>query len=70
MCVCVNHDRKPFKIGELIEMLFRMRAQVDPGNHVLDGGAETPGNEHFWGLGTRHSLGDGRVQSIVSRFKR
>ena len=32
----------PAKTAELIEMLFGLRTQVGPRNHVLDGGPDPP----------------------------
>jgi len=32
----------PAEMAELIEIPFRLRTRVDPGNHVLDGGPDPP----------------------------
>ena len=32
----------PVKTAEPIEMPFGLKTQVDPGNHVLDGGSRSP----------------------------
>jgi len=37
----------PTKTAEPIEMPFRLRTQVCPWNHVLDGCLDSPGNGQF-----------------------
>ena len=38
----VGHEIYPAKTAVLIEMPFGVWAQVDPSNHVLDGGSDPP----------------------------
>ena len=37
----------PAKTAEPVEMPFGLRARVDPGNHVLDGGPDPHGKGQF-----------------------
>jgi len=46
----------PAKTAELIEMLFRLRTQVGPGNHVLDGVQIPLGRGSFEGRGKGHPI--------------
>ena len=39
----------PVKTAEPIELPFGLRTQVVPGNHVLDGGPDTPSEGANWG---------------------
>jgi len=41
------------KTAESIEMSFGFWVRMDPRNHVLDGGSDSPmGKDIFWGKGT------------------
>ena len=49
VCICDITTRYPAKMAGPIEMPFGMWGGVDPSNHVLDGGLDSPEeNGQFW----------------------
>jgi len=47
VCVClsVEHNRKPHKTAELMEVPFGLKTRVGPRNYVSGGGSDLPGEE-------------------------